>query len=583
MLPSGRVTGLPQTREGRVHLVGVVLLALSVAIVSLTARVTYGQISDPWGTLLVSKALVTNGTIRLDTLGIPHLDLRLGYRLFERGGHQYLVYPLGTPVLAAPVVGLAQIAGVDVADEAGERRVQRVASALVAVLTVVALLGLARRLLPPGPALACTAVFWAGTSLASTSGATLWSHNLAVLFALYALDLVVRAEIEGRRVSGGGLGLCLWLAYLCRPTMAAFAGLVLAWTWTRDRQGAARAAAVLAGGMALFAACSRAEFGEWLPPYYRMGLSGGTFSGAAMWGLLFNPSRGLLVFSPVLAAVWATRALGPTRWPLGRAWWLVALGWPALLVVALGRWEMWWGGGCFGPRLLTDALPAAFLLTLRAWPVRRPHGTRWVGMAALVAAAGVSIAIHVGQGLYNPWTLTWNREPSVDTEPWARASWRFPQFLHTGDRHRDRMAAYFARVEPSRPLGPVRPGETVRLDDPRIDVLGFDRMRAEGRWTRLQVAEVLFVPAVEEGQAVALVLTYGTNGRQRVRVELNDAVVFEGVLEAETAVLTLPVPAHALVPRVNRLRFVLPDTRRIRRGDPGEYGIVIRAITMNPK
>src|SRR5690348_9459516 len=115
--------------------VGVSLLLGSVALVSQMATVTYGQISDPWGTLLVSRALTSHGTIRLDALQAPFLDARLEYRLFERGGHQYLVYPLGTPVLVAPLVAVAGAAGVDVLDYGSELRLQRLIATLIAVLT----------------------------------------------------------------------------------------------------------------------------------------------------------------------------------------------------------------------------------------------------------------------------------------------------------------------------------------------------------------------------------------------------------------------------------------------------------------
>lgn len=93
--------------------VGLTLLLGLVALISQRATVTYGQISDPWGTLLVSRALTSHGTIRLDALDAPYREARLEYRLFERGGHQYLVYPLGTPLLVAPVVAIADAMGVD--------------------------------------------------------------------------------------------------------------------------------------------------------------------------------------------------------------------------------------------------------------------------------------------------------------------------------------------------------------------------------------------------------------------------------------------------------------------------------------
>lgn len=573
MLLSRPVDRLRAIRPARAA--GIAVLLALVATISHTATVTYAQISDPWGSLLVSKALVTTGTVRLDLLDAPHLDVRLGYRLFERGGHQYLVYPLGTPILVAPLVAAANAAGLDVEDYGSEVRLQRAIAALVAVLTAAALLRLALRLLPFWPALSCTAAFWAGTSLASSAAASLWSHNLAVVLGLLAIDAIVAADLARCRVAWVRLGGLLFLAYLCRPTMAAFAPLALTWVALRDRAGAAKAALVVVSGLAAFVAFSMSEFGEGLPPYYRMGLASGAFSLDALAGLLVSPSRGLFVFSPLLLAVWAARPMARIEWPLSRGWWLIGLGWPVLLVLALSRWEMWWGGGCFGPRLLTDTLPGAFLLVVRAWPVRAPRGWHWAGAALLLAACLASAAIHVVQGLYNPWTLVWNREPSVDTEPWSRANWHYPQWLHDGDRHRARMVDYFARHEPTRPLPPTEAGAVLAPDAGEFDALGFDRMRGEGRWTLLQVAELLFVPAPG---IRALSVTYGTNGAQAVRISLNDHVLFDGRVDATETTLDAAVSPGVLTDGVNRLRFTVPDARPRRRGDPNTYGVVVKQV-----
>lgn len=547
-----------------------------VALISQRATVSYGQISDPWGTLLVSKALATHGTVRLETLQAPYLDIRLGYRLFERDGHRYLVYPLGTPLLVAPIVAAADAVGVDVLDYGSELRLQRLIATLVALLTVWGLVRLSSRLLPYWAALGCSAVFWAGTSLSSVGAASLWSHNLAVVCAIFAIDALVAAELAGRRVYWPWLGILLFLGYLCRPTMAAFAGLTLIWAWSRDRAGAVKAAAVAAAGLAALTTFSIREFGEWFPPYYRLGLSGGAFSLEALAGLLVSPSRGWFVFSPMLLAVCGTRRLARADGPLGPTWLVVALGWPLVLVAALTRWDMWWGGGCYGPRLLTDALPAMFLLIVRAWPVRLPRrAAEWAGVIVLAVASMGSAYIHVAQGLFNPWTLDWNREPSIDTEPWSRFNWRYPQFLHDGDRHRARMVEYFARHEPQHQLPPVAVGAILTPDADEFDPLGFDRMRAEGRWTLLQVAELLFVPAPEIG---ALSLTYGTNGSQFVRVSLNDHVLFEGRMDTAATTLSVSLPPGALKPGINRLRFTTPDAKRRRRGDPQAYGVVIKQV-----
>jgi hypothetical protein len=103
-------------------------------------------------------------------------------------------------------------------------------------------------------------------------------------------------------------------------------------------------------------------------------------------------------------------------------------------------------------------------------------------------------------------------------------------------------------------------------------------MRPTGRWTLLPVAELLFDSPGDRHAIGTLVITYGTNGRQALRLELNQAVLFDGIVDGDTATLIVPVPPSAWADGLNRLRFVLPDTRRLRRGDAREYGIVVRTV-----
>lgn len=553
--------------------IGLALLVVGLLVGN--ARVSYVQASDPFGTLLVSEAILEHGTIRLDSLDLPDLETRLGYRGFVRNGHTYYVYPLGTSLVATPFVALARALGMDLGRHDVEVRLQHHLATLAAVVTLWLLVRLARRLLPFWPALTCAIAFWSGTTLASTGGTALWSHVLLVIATLAAVDLIVEAEVHGRPVAWARLGVLLFLAYLTRPTAAPLAVLLLLWVGARDRRGGLRAAGVAAVLFGGFLLASQRELGEWLPPYYRMGLDGGTFSGEALAGLLVSPSRGLLTFSPFLIALPAAAGLRRPDWPLSPGWWAVGIGWPLLLVLAFSRWTMWWGGGCFGPRLLTDALPGLFLLVVRVWPTRLPRGRARLGLGVLTLTVVAAGTIHVGQGLYNPWTFRWNGEPSVDTEPWARWTWRFPQFLHSAAAHRARLVAYYAR-QPAPALTPLPIGTALPADAPYVEALGFDRLRPTGRWTLLPVAELLFIS--RDDQKRRLTLTYGTNGRQALRLELNATVLRNVTVEADEATLAVDVPAAAWIAGVNRLRFVLPETRRIRRGDPREYGIVVKTL-----
>ncbi|HTV02753.1 MAG TPA: hypothetical protein VMF13_19540 [Luteitalea sp.] len=568
---------LPSLTRLQAALVAAFLLAVAAATGLADVRAARGN--DPFGTLVVARAIALHGTVQLDALGAPHLDQRLGYRWFERNGHQYYVYPLGTPLIVSPVVAAVHAAGFDVVDPDTEVRVQQWLVVGIAIATAWLLQRLARRLLPFGPALACSVAFWAGTSMASVAGAALWSHTLAIALALMVLDHLVATEVTGTRVRAAWVGTLLFAAALTRPTMALFAVVVLGWLACRDWRRTVTAAVVLGIWSAGFLAFSRHEFGEWLPPYYRMGTDGGAFSTTALAGLLVSPSRGLFVFSPLLLAAWMAWPLARRDWPLHRGWWLVGLGWPVLLVAALTRWEMWWAGVSFGPRLLTDVLPGLFLLTLRTWPVRRPASLpHWSAVGLLAIAVGFSGWVHVRQGLFNPWVQHWNVEPSIDTDPWTRFDWAFPQFLHDGRRHRARLVAYFGRHLPSDDLPPVRLEAAVAADNPVFDAVGFDRMRDEGRWTLLQVAELRFVARPRQTPLTDVSVTFGTNGRQTVAIELNDTPLLAHTFETPMAMVTLPLPAGVVRDGVNRLRFVTPDARRMGRGDPKSYGVVVKGV-----
>jgi hypothetical protein len=74
-------------------------------------------------------------------------------------------------------------------------------------------------------------------------------------------------------------------------------------------------------------------------------------------------------------------------------------------------------------------------------------------------------------------------------------------------------------------------------------------------------------------------VTLGTNGRQTVRIELNDALLMEQTLDTAATTVTLPVPPGSVHEGVNRLRFVTPDARRRGRGDARHYGVVVKSVT----
>jgi len=102
-------------------------------------------------------------------------------------------------------------------------------------------------------------------------------------------------------------------------------------------------------------------------------------------GLLFSPSRGLFVFSPVFLAslIGVVQVMRRARdWPPILPY--LAVG-SALLLLVYSRWGMWWGGTSFGYRLLIELLPALTLFLVPAWRVVISGRTAFrVGFATLV-------------------------------------------------------------------------------------------------------------------------------------------------------------------------------------------------------
>ena len=413
-------------------------MAFAVLAVVLLHRVDRTD-ADPRGTLLVSEALITHGTIRLDQYGDATLA-RYGNVIQQKGGHRYHYFPLGTPVLSVPFVAVARLTGMDMVRD--ERVMQTAITAVVALLTLLVLARLASRLLDPVRAVTVAGVFWLGTSLASTTSTALWSHNFAVLFALVAIDAAVAAARGGDWRRWPIIALSLFLAYACRPTMALLAPFVILFVATHSRFTALRVALLLSLLLAAFVAYSQREFGQWLPDYYLpQRLDSDTFW-LALYGNLLSPSRGLLVYSPFIALVWLCRPVAVRDFGLGRGWLLLGLAWPVAHLLVISRFPHWWAGASFGPRLMTDALPGLFLLTLRAWPVSAHTFAARVSIGMLVLSAAFSIYVNAYRGAFVEATAMWNQRPAIDLHPGLAFDWRYPQFLHNWRRHESRIAEY---------------------------------------------------------------------------------------------------------------------------------------------
>jgi hypothetical protein len=246
---------------------------------------------------------------------------------------------------------------------------------------------------------------------------TLWRHETVAFGTALALWAWLRdpEEIGGRSLALGGIGLAL--AVTSRQQVLVLAAVMLCWLASRAgvRKSLVPAAIVIAA-LVMMAGANTVWFGGPLgalpgleaihPKVHGVPgpLSERPWTGAA--GLLVSPSRGLLVFSPVLLLAGAS-----IGWPW-RAARAAGPGWLAagllLQFAAYAVYSVWWGGHTYGPRYLIDLLvPLAPFLAM---------GVNRLLRGALAAAAAVVLLVWsigvAGLGAFVYPNEVWNTSPA---------------------------------------------------------------------------------------------------------------------------------------------------------------------------
>jgi hypothetical protein len=298
----------------------------------------------------VAASLVTEGDFDLD----EYADVEAPF-VREVDGRRVSIYPVLSSVLAAPVFALVRLAFP--LDEVGLGLAGKLAASLFSALAAAALFLAVARRRSEGDGLLVALVFALGTSVWSTSQ-DLWQHPAAVLGVAVGLLFLARAEDDD--FWAGAAGLPLGVAVAARHADVALVlalALSAAVRWPRRIPWMGLWALP---PLALVAVYDRAYFGDVL----RQGFGDASARFDAPWGvghagLLVSPAKGLLVFTPVVlvGVVGLVRGLRGEDRGLALSAGLAATAHWALL----GRWGEWHGGESWGPRMMTDALPALVL------------------------------------------------------------------------------------------------------------------------------------------------------------------------------------------------------------------------------
>jgi hypothetical protein len=326
--------------------------------------------------------LIEHGALDFDRFrGTAIARLGGGYAFVEApNAHLNSVFPIGTAFLTLPLYAALYVAAppgditaasFELRRQADEKRVAAtVAAASAAMLFLCAsLLGTALQ------AALATFVYALATGVWMTASQGLWQHGpvcLVTLVLIYALLRAERAAAPRARLAWLVLaGACAGFLPVIRPTALLFSAAGSAYAVAVFRRTSwpywLAAAAAIAPGLAWNLGAFHTPSGG-----YAINLAAYDFTlpdiAVAFAGLLVSPSRGLFVFAPIVAfsVVGALRAART-----GGAGARLVL-WMALASCALlanyACTQIWQGGDCYGPRFLTDAMPAAALLLVYAVP-----------------------------------------------------------------------------------------------------------------------------------------------------------------------------------------------------------------------
>lgn len=425
-----------------------VMLALAtfwVVRISPVLRSTVYTRSDPSGSLLVAQTIIQDGTVKVDVCEAADPRRPFHWQFAQHNGHCYYQFPLGTSLLATPFVAIANLWGMDMFCHEQESILQGWLAPLTVSVISLLIYSLSRFRFGSYRSTIFAVLFVFGTTLASSCGAALWSFNCELIFMMIALHclLSISDGHGSRTLCPLLLGGALFFAYLSRPSALVFIAGCGGVLFFKNLSAVWKTLATLCVLFLAFIMFSIHEFGLLVPPYYQLTRLGGAATfWTALLGNTVSPSRGLFVFSPFLLLL-LIFSLIHFRWNILN---LFAYGWIVLNLVAVSHFPHWWGGGSFGPRLLTDVVPAFLLLGLLTAPPLTKHRGR-VFWGLLLLLGGLSVGIHSVQGLYNlaPWS--WQREPDIDKYPEYIFDWRCPQFLATWSSLERRMQRHNTAVE----------------------------------------------------------------------------------------------------------------------------------------
>lgn len=304
-------------------------------------------------------------------------------------------YPIIPGILNLPVYFIAHILGVDLIEK--RFLLSMLSSSIISSISIVfiylCLLKVCRR---QGTAIFFTLTYAFATCVWSVTSRGIWQQGPSLLFITISLFLLLNKNINFIPYSGFFLG----MAVFNRPINFLIALPLTFYIVFHHRNIFRRYILFVAIPAFLLCLYSYLYWGSItrLGQVHPLGAFDGNFL-SGLSGLLVSPSRGLFVFSPIFIF-----SLGYLFYALSSKTIEPIYKYLAISVISLvllcSKWGYWWGGHCFGYRLLIELIPTLIVFLAICW--ERVIVNHWYLKGIFLCFLLVSIYIHFLGAFYYP-------------------------------------------------------------------------------------------------------------------------------------------------------------------------------------
>ncbi len=418
-----------------------ILISLLVFLLVYTVYLNSGNpvpLDSMW-TIPVSMSMIKQGNTDLDEYR-PLIDRtdEGTYLIQIVGKHLYANYPPSISLLAAPFVLAAeqfarQAYSIDLATYVQNNipwTLELLIASFFTALTAVLIYRIARLYLNVGLSLVLTFIFAFCTTAWSVASRALWRHGPSMLMLTIALYLILLAKKKPWLIQFVSLPLAL--SFTIRGHNGLSLAFITLFVLIQYRSYFLRYILWAMPVAVPFVAYNLSIYQAPASPYYsgyQPSISSSFFEGAL--GNLISPSRGLLIFSPVLILAILGVALKLKRRTFdqldGVLISVIILHW-----LVISDWGVWWGGTAFGPRFFTDILPYWIYLMIPAMAALSTlSGRRKLALVSITAVlAGFSFFVHYRGVSANEVMNEWHTWPiSLGDRPTRVWDWSDIQFL----------------------------------------------------------------------------------------------------------------------------------------------------------